>query len=281
MCSQAESKTRFSIVRSCITIWDIVRAILKNRFVLYVISVVCFLYVWDYIAVHRVFGSYMPRLVEVIAMMGSMMAEPLATKTLLEHVWASLSRVLIGFLLAVVTGVALGLFMALNRHVNAFVRPVFDLLKPMPPIAWISLSILWFGIGETSKVFIIWVGAVVPCVINAYNGIRLIDPELYDVVRMLGGKPRDEAVEVVMPAAFPAIFAGIQISLSSAWACVVAAELVAARSGIGFIINLGMNLSEPSMIVGGMAVIAVIAWFLAVSVEWLERWICPWKRELL
>jgi ABC-type nitrate/sulfonate/bicarbonate transport system permease component len=170
--------------------------------------------------------------------------------------------------------------MALNRYVDAIVKPVFDLIKPMPPIAWVSIAILWFGIGEPSKIFIIVVGTFVPCLLNAYNGVRLIEPQLYDVVRMLGGNRRDEILHVCFPAAFPAIFAGLQISLSCAWTCVLAAELVSARSGLGFIILLGMTQSKPALIVGGMVVIAMVAWLTTLLVSGLEKVLCPWKREI-
>ena len=256
------------------------RTFLANRFVLYALSIIAFLIVWDRIAVWKLLGSFMPRPEEVVRYLGVMMVDPLAGRTLPFHLWASLQRVFIGFIISVLIGVPLGLLMALNRFINHLVKPIFDLLKPMPPISWISLSILWFGIGETSKVFIIIIGAIVPCVINSFNGIRLVDPELYDVIRMLGGNRRKEILEVTFPAAFPAIFAGIQISLSVAWTCVLAAELVGAREGMGFIIILGMNRSRPAMIIGGMAVIALTAWILAVSVEKLERVVCPWKREI-
>lgn len=261
-------------------IGGLVSAVLKNRFVLYLLSIVCFLLIWDLISILQVFGKFMPRPHEVVKHLGVMMVDPLAGRTLPFHLWASLQRVFIGFLISVLIGVPLGLLMALSRPINGFVKPVFDLLKPMPPISWISLSILWFGIGETSKVFIIIIGAIVPCVINSFNGIRLVDPELYDVIRMLGGNRRQEIWEVTFPAAFPAIFAGIQISLSVAWTCVLAAELVGAREGMGFIIILGMNLSRPAMIIGGMVVIALTAWLLAVSVGWVEKWVCPWKRQI-
>jgi NitT/TauT family transport system permease protein/sulfonate transport system permease protein len=251
-----------------------------NRYLLYLISVAGFLYLWDAIALAQVFGTFMPRPIEVVQRLAVMMTDPLAGKTLMQHLWASLQRVLIGFAIGVVLGVPLGLFMALNRYVCAFVKPVFDLFKPMPPIAWISLSLLWFGIGEGSKVFIILIGAIVPCVINAYNGIRLVDPELYDAIRMLGANRRQEALEVTFPAAFPAIFAGIQISLSLAWSCVVAAEMVGARDGMGYLIIMGMNQSRPSQIIGGMVIIAVVAWLLAVTLGWLEKRVCPWKREI-
>lgn len=259
--------------------WILLSA-LKNRYVLYGISLLCFLLVWDLVSILQFFGKFMPRPQEVVKHLGVMMVDPLAGRTLPFHLWASLQRVFIGFLIAVLIGVPLGLLMALSRPIHNLVKPVFDLLKPMPPISWISLAILWFGIGETSKVFIIVIGAIVPCVINSFNGIRLVDPELYDVIRMLGGSRRREIWEVTFPAAFPAIFAGIQISLSVAWTCVLAAELVGAREGMGFIIILGMNLSRPAMIIGGMVVIALTAWLLAVFVGRLERWVCPWKREI-
>ncbi len=257
-----------------------VRAGLNNRYALYAISLIGFLLLWDLVAVLRMFHGFMPRPVEVLERLGIMMVDPLAGRTLLGHLWASLQRVLIGFAIAVVVGVPLGILMGMNRVVNAVVKPIFDLFKPMPPISWISLAILWFGIGEASKVFIIWIGAIVPCVINSYNGIRLVDPDLYDAIRMLGANRRQEILEVTFPAAFPAIFAGIQISLSVAWTCVLAAELVGAREGMGYLIILGMNLSRPAQIIGGMVVIALTAWALAVAVGWLERWVCPWKREI-
>ena len=251
---------------------------LKNRWFLYGVSLMFFFLVWDSAA--RMFASGLPRPHNVVLQLWLMLFDPLAGKSLLGHVWASTQRILIGFTIASLVAVPLGLMMALNRYVNAIVKPLFDLLKPMPPLAWISIAILWFGIGETSKVFIIIIGTFVPCLLDAYNGVRLVEPELYDVVRMLGGNRRDEIIHVCFPAAFPAIFAGLQIALSIAWSCVLAAELVSARSGLGFIIILGMNLSRPAMIVGGMVVIALVSWGMSQLVSLLERFVCPWKREI-
>lgn len=261
--------------------WTLGR-ILTNRFFLYGVSLFCFFYGWDTLA--RSLGtegsSSLARPTEVYAALLDLWENELAELTLGGHIWASTKRVLIGFCIAAAMAVPLGLFMALNRYVNAIVKPLFDLLKPMPPISWISISILWFGIDETSKVFIIIIGTFVPCLLNAYNGVRLVEPELYDVIRMLGGNRRDEIFHVCLPASFPAIFAGLQISLSTAWTCVLAAELVSARSGLGYIIVQGMNLSDPAMVMGGMAVIAVVAWGTTLLVSGLERYLCPWKRKI-
>ena len=197
-----------------------------------------------------------------------------------EHIWASTKRVVIGFLLAAGFAIPLGLTMALIPPVNAFVKPVFDIFKPMPPIAWVSISLLWFGIGETSKVFIIFIGTFVPCLLNAYNGIRLVDPELYDVIRVLGGTRKDEILQVCFPASFPAVFAGLQIALSMAWTCILAAELLSSRNGIGFLIKKGMDIHKPELILGGMVIIALTAWITSLLLQILERKLCPWKRSI-
>jgi len=251
-----------------------------NRYFLYTLSVVMFLTFWDLAAVQKILGNFLPRPIEVLSQLMSLNTEPLASKTLFEHLWASIHRVLIGWAIGVSIAVPLGIFMGLNPYVRAIVKPVFDLLKPMPPISWISLSILWFGLGEESKVFIIAIGSFVPCILNSYNGIRLIDPALYDAARMLGASRRQEIIEVGFFASAPAIFAGLQISLSIAWSCVLAAELVGSRSGMGFIIILGMNQSSPALIIAGMVVIAITACLISVGMDRLENIVCPWKREL-
>jgi ABC-type nitrate/sulfonate/bicarbonate transport system permease component len=256
------------------------RGIISNEYVLYVISSVAFLALWHSVAKAQILGKSLATPYEVVREMGRMMTVELAGKTLLGHIWASTQRILIGFSLGAVFGIPLGLSMALNRYVNAIVKPVFDLFKPMPPIAWISISILWFGIGEASKVFIIFIGSFVPCLLNAYNGIRIIDEELYDVVRVLGGNRRDEILQVSFPAALPALFAGVQISISIAWTCVLAAELVGSRSGLGWVIVRGMRLTKPELVIGGMLIIALVAGLFSFSISCLERLLCPWKRKI-
>ncbi len=257
-----------------------VRSVLTNEYFLYVVSFVCFVSIWHYVAKNHILGKSLATPYEVLKELHRMMGITLAGKTLWGHIWASTRRVFIGFILGAIAGMPLGLFMALNRYINAFVKPVFDVFKPMPPIAWISIAILWFGIGEPSKIFIIFIGSFVPCLLNAYNGIRIIDEELYDVVRVLGGNRWDEIIQVSFPAAFPALFAGLQISLSISWTCVLAAELVSARSGLGWIIIRGMKLTKPELVLGGMAIIAMVAWLTSVSMSGLEKVLCPWKRGI-
>lgn len=260
--------------------WGVMRKLLRNRLFLYLLSIVGFLLLWQWAALYTSYAAYMPTPWEVAKDLVRVSQNRLAGRDLWGHMWASIRRVLIGFAIGSAIGVPLGLLMALSRHINALVKPVFDLIKPMPPISWISLSILWFGIGEQSKIFIIVIGSFVPALINSYNGIRLVDPGLYDAIRMLGANRRQQLIHVTFPAGFPALFAGLQIALSVAWGCVLAAELVGARSGLGFMIILGMNTSRPAMIVGGMVVIAITAFLITYILSKVEDMVCPWKVEL-
>jgi len=253
---------------------------LTNPYVLYCVSLSVFFLTWDRVAAWQIFGDSLARPLVVLDKLYELTQIRFAGTHLGGHIWASTKRVIIGFSLASAIAVPLGLFMALNRYANAAVKPVFDLFKPMPPIAWVSISILWFGVGEFSKVFIIAIGTFVPCLLNAYNGVRLVEPELYDVIRVLGGKRKDEIIEVCFPASFPAIFAGLQISLSVAWTCLLAAELMNARDGMGFLIKRGMDTHQPALVLGGMVLIALMAWLSSLAISLIERRLCPWKASI-
>jgi ABC-type nitrate/sulfonate/bicarbonate transport system permease component len=256
------------------------KRVITNEYVLHLLSMATFLFVWHQAATSGAFSGGLCTPWQVVEQFQILMNDTLAGLTIWGHIWASTQRIFIGFVLASLVAIPLGLFMALNPYVDAIVKPVFDIFKPMPPISWISIAILWFGIDEPSKIFIIVIGTFVPCLLNAYNGIRLIDPEMYDVIKVLGGKRWNEIIQVSFPASFPAIFAGLQISLSSAWTCVLAAELVASRSGLGFIIVQGMKISDTSMVISGMVMIAVVAWFSSLLVMGLEKFLCPWRRGI-
>lgn len=256
--------------------------VLRNEYFLNTVSLIAFFGFWHWAAASQVLGSSsaLATPFQVVDKLHELFTETLAGLTMWGHILASLKRVLIGFLLAALLGVPMGLLMALNPYVNAVVKPIVDIFKPMPPLAWISVAILWFGIQETPKIFIIVIGSFVPALLNAYNSVLLIEPELYDVVRVMGGSRRDEVRQVCIPASLPAISAGLQIAMSSAWGCVLAAELVSSRSGLGYIIIQGMKVSDPAMVLGGMVVIAAIAWILSQAMDWLDRKLCPWRRDI-
>ena len=261
--------------------FSLIRA-LKSEYFLYIISLVSFFGLWQWAATSNVFGhsSALATPFQVVDSLHDLSVNKLSGLGLLEHLWISTRRVIIGFVIAAGFGIPLGLFMAFNETFRAIVKPIFDMFKPMPPLAWISVAILWFGIGEAPKIFIIVIGSFVPVVLNSYSCLQLIEPEFFDVVRIIGGKRWDEIRLVCIPGALPAITAGLQIAMSSAWTCVVAAELVNSRSGLGYIIVQGMKLSDPGMIIGGMLIITVVSLVFTLGMDLLTRKLCPWQREI-
>jgi NitT/TauT family transport system permease protein/taurine transport system permease protein len=179
---------------------------------------------------------------------------------LLTHALHSLKLVAMGFTVAILTGVPLGLWMGWSRKAEATINPVFLIIRPIPPLAWIPLAILWLGLGDAAKIMVIWFSAFVPSVINSFAGVRNIDKPIIEAARMLG-TPRWRLVsEVIAPATSPMIFTGLRLSLQAAWTTLVAAELVGALVGIGFILNMAQQDLYPGMILVGMVVVGLLGW---------------------
>lgn len=159
--------------------------------------------------------------------------------SLFVHLRASLSVVLSGYLVAALVGVPRGILMAWVRPVEILFGPLASVLRPIPPPAWIPLAILWFGIDLSGKIFVVSVAAITPCLINAYVAIKETPPELIRAARTLGAGRAALLFRVAIPAGLPAIAAELRIALGNAWATVVAAELVVATAGFGFVIMNG------------------------------------------
>lgn len=233
-----------------------------------VVSFVLFLVMWELTCYFEVIGPY--QLVppsEVIVVFFDKFTQVNPDGALLHvHALASLGLAFAGFAMAVVIGVPLGLLMGWYPTINVLVRPIFDAVRPIPPIAWIPISILWLGIGIYAKAFIIFLAAFVPCVINSFTGIRLTNPVLIRVAQIYGASNRETFLKVGIPSAIPMIFTGMKLSLNAAWTTLVAAELLAASEGLGYLIQLGRRLARPDIIIVGMLTIgllgALMSWIL-------------------
>jgi len=235
--------------------------------------------IWQ-LAAMRLGAENLPSPLTVLQKAAVMYSEPIGGNSMFAHIGFSLRRVLAAYLLSAGIGIPLGIAMGWNVTIRKIVSPVFELLRPIPPLAWIPLAILWLGIGEGPKIFICFVGAFVIFVLNAYTGMRYTERLLIDAARTFGATRRQQLFNVAIPASLPSVFAGVQNAMSMAWMCVVAAELVGAREGVGFIIIQGGDLSDVPMIVVGMITIGIIGFALAVSLRFLERMLCPWRRDL-
>ena len=208
-----------------------------------------------------------------------LMSTGYAGGTLPQQVWHSMRLVLVGFAVAVLTGVPLGILMGMSRRAEAFINPAFLLIRPIPPLAWIPLAILWFGLGEGSKIFIIWFGAFVPALINTYTGVRSVDPGLVAAARVHGAKFRHVLFEVVIPGALPLIFTGLYLALQASWTALVAAELVGAFFGLGRVLMTAARDINPGMIAAAMICVALLGAGMTYLLSLVEVWAMPWRRR--
>lgn len=202
---------------------------------------------------------------------------PMARVPLYKHIWVSLRRVLIAIISASFFGVILGTFIGWNKHIKATIGSLFELLRPIPPIAWIPLITIWFGIGEFSKVLIIFIGTFAIVVTNTYTGVAMVDPLNIAVGKVFHAPKRHLLLDFVLPAALPAIFAGIRMAIGVGWAIVLAAEMVGATSGVGFLISRGNELRDMPLIFVCMFIIGIIGALISYGASLLERRLCPWN----
>ena len=191
--------------------------------------------------------------------------------TLFGHIAASLKVALSGYLLGAVIGVPLGIAMAWFHKVDLFMTPLFDLIRPVPTIAWIPLMILWFGIGLGAKAAIIFVSAFVPCVINAYSGIKQTKQVHLWVGQTFGASNREMLFTIAIPTAMPLIFTGLRISLGTAWMTLCAAEMLASNKGLGYMIQLNRTLARADLIIVGMLTIGCVGIILTGFLNMLEK----------
>jgi len=200
----------------------------------------------------------------------------LASGDLLAHISASLVRVFGGFALAAVVAIPLGIGIALWEWVEDTADPVVEFLRPIPPIAWIPLGILWFGIGDAQNMFIIFLGAFFPILLNTIAGVRRVDRTLVWGALTLGGRRTQIVREIVLPGALPLILTGLRIGLGVGWMALVAAELVAARSGLGFMIQSARYAFLTERVILGMAVIGILGLGMDRAMRGAQRQLAPW-----
>lgn len=218
----------------------------------------------------------------VLGKIWELMHTPLSGYTLFGHIGWSLFRVFSSLLIAMLIGIPIGILMGWNRAFRATVGALIECIRPIPMLAWIPLMVMWFGIGEKSKIVMITMSAAMPIIVNSYTGIKMVEPLYLDVARMFNASSqKDLLMHVVLPAAFPTIFAGIRNATGMALMVVLAAEMLAAKAGLGFLINRGMEVFDVSLVMCGMVIIGVIGALLAVLTNLLERKICPWNRSLM
>lgn len=240
------------------------------------LAILCVFFLWYFAASYTRVSMFFPTPQKVFAKFVESLTVPIGKYTLGMHVAYSLKRVFVGFGLSSVTGIILGVAMGYSKTINAIIRPIFNIIRPIPGLAWIPLGILWFGIGETTKYFIIFMGGFSNIVLNSFDGTNKVDPTLVEAAELLGANRFQIFMHIILPSATPYIFAGLQVSLSTSWMAVLAAEMISSYEGAGWIINMGMNTGDTVLILVGMISIAIVGFALANIMRVLERRLCSW-----
>lgn len=202
--------------------------------------------------------------------------ELLESQKMLSHLAASMSRVFSGFLGAAVIGIGLGLMIGRSRIAEDALLPPLEMLRPIPAVAWIPLSILMFPSSELSMIFITFTGALFPILLNTVHGVEAVDARLIASARSLGSSRRTVFTEVILPAAAPSIFTGLSIGMGTAWFCLVTAEMIAGQFGIGYYTWASYTIQNYAEILVGMSLIGLLGMGSSILVKKLGNILMPW-----
>ena len=215
--------------------------------------------------------TFLPAPWDVVMRFGELLVHPFAGHLLQEHLVSSLQRFAMGFGLAVLVGIPLGLLMAWFRWIDRIVSPAFEAVRFVAPIAWVPFAALWFGTGIGGPVLIIFMGAFPPVLINTYRGAQQVDRKYIEASQMLGASAWRSITEVLLPGAVPSIVAGLRISAGLGWQSLVGAELIVASSGVGYLMVKGQAALSTATVMSGMAAIGLVGLLIDVALRRLQQ----------
>lgn len=199
--------------------------------------------------------------------------------TLWQHLGASLGRIGLALVFAVLFAIPVGIAIGHNRIAQGILDPLIEFYRPIPPLAYLPLIVIWCGIGETSKVLLIYLAIFAPIAIATATGVRNVDPARLRAAQSLGATRAQLIRHVIVPSALPEILIGIRIGLGVGWSTLVAAELIAATSGLGFMVQSAAQFLVTDVVVLGILVIALIAFGLEMGLRALQRRLVPWHGQ--
>lgn len=218
-----------------------------------------------------------PVILPSIAMVFTSLISQISSGQIFQDVLISLSRVMQGYGIGLILGVFMGTLMGISGSTNKFFSGTFDAIRQIPPLAWIPLVILWFGIGETSKVILIAKASFFPILLNTISGIKSTPKAYIEVAKLYNKNSWKIFRQIYLPYALPNIFVGLRLGLSSAWMTVIAAELIASTSGIGYRINDARNLLQSDVVITGIIVVGLLGVIMDRILDRILRELTPWN----
>lgn len=220
---------------------------------------------------------FLPSPAEVWAKFVSVATEGYQDRTLGEHTWSSVQRIFVAFILAAITGIPIGIAMATNRVFRGIFDPPIEFYRPLPPLGYLPLTVIWFGIGETQKLVLLFLAMFAPMVLNARAGVRSVAIEQIHAAYSLGASRAQVLWHVILKGAMPEILTGMRIGIGFGWTTLVAAELVATQEGLGAMIMSASEFLVTSVVIMGIIVIGIIAYSFDLLMRWIEHKVVPWK----
>ncbi len=245
------------------------------------LPIILLILIWQGLAALEWIPAYkLPSPVQVFRGLSELLVSGMPPGHLLHyHLLFSLYRVGLGFFIAAAVAIPLGLSLGWWEGLRRIVSPLLEIVRPIPPLAWIPIAILWFGIGIKSAAFIIFLGAFFPILLNTVSGVVTINPTLIEAARTLQAREKDIFLKVLLPGAIPAIFVGLRIGVGIGWMTLVAAEFTGVREGygLGYMIMTARDIQRPDEIIAGMLIIGLIGLLIDMGLQAVEGRLVRWR----
>ncbi len=220
---------------------------------------------------------FLPSPIDVVARFWEVATNGFANATLLEHTGWSMFRVFSAFTLAMITAIPIGILMGVNRVGRGLFDPIIEFYRPLPPLAYLPLVIIWLGIGEVSKVILIYLAIFAPMALSARAGVKSVAIEQIHAAYSMGASRWQVTRYIILKSALPEILTGMRIGIGFGWTTLVAAEMVAAQAGLGFMVLNAAEFLVTDVVIMGIFVIGIIAYLFDMLMRYLEKKLVPWK----
>jgi taurine transport system permease protein len=243
-----------------------------------VVTVVALLFLWWLVTTLGLIKPlFLPAPQDVVRRFARVMEEGFGGASLLDHTMASLARVFGAFVLAAALAIPVGIGMGVNRILRGMFDPPIEFYRPLPPLAYLPLTIIWFGIDELQKIVLLFLAIFAPMVLSTRAGVRSVAIEQIHAAYSMGASRAQVIAQVILPAALPEIITGMRIGIGVGWTTLVAAEMVAATAGLGFMVLSAAEFLVTEVVILGIVLIGAIAYLFDLFLRWMERLLVPWK----
>ena len=242
------------------------------------VVIVVAIVLWQAVSVARIFPAFaLPSPVAVWQSFIDIVRNGYGGQSLVSDILVSCLRIIVGFAGAIAVGVPVGLLMSRSKLVFDIIDPLLQFVRPVPPLAYIPLLVVWFGIGELPKAILILVGTIPVIIIGTMSGVKSTPALRIAVARTLGASNAQIFRKVILPSALPEIFTAMRVGIGVAWTCLVAAELIAASSGLGWLVQFAGQALQVSVVIVGIVIIGLIGYAMELVIRKIENLVVPWR----